>query len=227
MKERPILFSDEMVRAILDGKKTQTRRVATMRHLYRIHNEKGSTRDEMRAARSAPASIPDGTLLKSLLPFCPYGGVGDRLWVKECFQIEQTTNEDDDAYQDGDVDLVRYTWVHYRATPHVGIRIEPDFARMRYLHESTPASETRIKKWRPSIFMNREYSRFTLPIVGIRFQRLQNISRADALAEGISDAASWPTKAYAALWERINGEGSWAANPWVWVLEFTVEERRG
>jgi hypothetical protein len=97
-----------------------------------------------------------------------------------------------------------------------------------------------VPKWRPSIFMTRMDSRITLDVVGVRVERLQSISEADARAEGVrsdpycrqdDDAAgfhrigrvrddSFPIARYAVLWESINGAGSWDANPWVWVVDF-------
>lgn len=94
-------------------------------------------------------------------------------------------------------------------------------------------------KWRPSIFMPRAYSRITLEITGVRVERLNQISRIDAIAEGIvkvrhdvygldvgwqwsknEDSCDSPQLAYEKLWESINGPGSWDQNPWVWVVEF-------
>lgn len=156
MKERPILFSGEMVRAVLEGRKTQTRRV--VKH------------------------PPVGYMLDDTPVFgkCPYGQPGDRLWVKETFCKK--------LYGD----------VVCRATCD-GI-----------------AKDNMIGGcWKPSIFMRREYSRITLGIVGVRVERLQEISLNDAKAEGVET-----TDRYADLWVKINGAESWNANPFVWVIEF-------
>jgi hypothetical protein len=153
MKERPIIFSDAMVRAILDGTKTQTRRIV-----------------KPPLEQNTPAVA------------CPYGKPGDWLWVRETW-----------AEQAGDV--------IYRAT-----------------------DTTERKLWKPAIFMPRWASRITLEIESIRVERLQDCSRADAMAEGypaknMADGPD-PLEWYATLWNNINGLGSWDANPWVWVISF-------
>jgi hypothetical protein len=82
-----------------------------------------------------------------------------------------------------------------------------------------------LPRWhrRPALFMPRAASRILLDIVGVRIERLREISPDDALAEGIAPAGTGgdPVLAYRNVWERINGAGSWDANPWVWVVEFT------
>lgn len=168
MKERPILFSAPMVRALLSGAKTQTRRVVKPQPY-----ENGS---------------PEHFSISELSKFCHYGQPGDRLWVRETFF--------------GGYPGVANTL--YRAT-HADAAV----------------------KWRPSIFMPRQASRLTLEITGVRVERLTTISVSDAIAEGYDGSVDDPidpsVKWYSRLWESINGAGSWAANPWVWVIEF----RRG
>jgi hypothetical protein len=160
-----------MVRALLDGSKTQTRRVVKPQP------------DCIKAGK------PYTTAGLSSTPIaCPFGQVGDQLWVRETF-CDAT---------DG-----LHGRVLYRATGDTAC------------------------KWKPSIFMPRAASRITLEITSVRVERLQNISEADALAEGVeplSDpgAVFAPAKsAYCDLWESINGKGSWFSNPLVWVIEFT------
>jgi hypothetical protein len=184
MKEHPILFSAPMVRTLLDGSKTQTRRVCKL---------------EVRAGMPEPE-------WQSLLKCCPYGQPGDQLWVRETFR----------AWPDG---------YAYRA----------DY-RDKELGDAVHAP------WKPSIFMPRAASRITLEISGVRVERLQDISEADAKKEGIEPftdfkkSGHWlrydkdtlngyvgnPVESYASLWESINGPRSWDANPWVWVVEFKV-----
>lgn len=177
MTERPILFSAPMVRALLDGSKTQTRRIANT-GLYaidaRFHGEETAARE-----------------LEALSKKCPYGSPSDRLWVRETFADTGTG----------------YTW---RATYCQG--------------------RNEAMRWKPSIHMPRAASRILLEVVSVRVERLQDVSEADAAAEGwsrrpeVSDdpqvhadaARDW----YMDLWEQINGAGSWDANPWVWVIEF-------
>lgn len=191
MKEKPILFSDPMVRAILDGTKMQTRRVAKpvkhpdLGNLY----EPGAL-----VLEREPQHVIDRS--------CPYGQPGDRLWVREAF-----AHVLDDKFGPVPDSIV------YRA----------DEGNSDWPHG-----------WRPSIHMPRLASRILLEITGVRVERLQEISEADAIAEGIIDGGKYwygnpgkpahkiagPVNAYRDLWESINGPGAWAANPWVWVIEF-------
>lgn len=203
-KERPILFSGPMVRAILDGRKTQTRREikkATGKAFWRMfEREEGhcfAFRDELRSYEFK----------------CPYGQPGDRLWVKETFAL---------GSQNGIVHAADEQ-VFYRAT-------DPAWDE-----------ENTAFKWKPSIFMPRRLSRITIEITDVRTERLQDITEQDAIAEGIerapesaADATGWKDyrggyvgqgscdarDSYRTLWESINGPESWAANPWVWVVEF-------
>lgn len=180
MKEKPILFSGEMVRAILDGRKTQTRRVCKPEHFN------GS---EMPLDHTMENAIQYGAK-------CPYGKVGDRLWVKETFAPNGVGSALAELFQSK-----QQPKIYYRAT-----------------HEGAVSWN-----WKPSIFMRREYSRITLEIVSVRVERLNDISQSDAVAEGVAwsyDEQRSPCEAYQSLWESINGAGSWAVNPWVWVIEF-------
>ena len=198
IKERPILFSGEMVKAILAGNKTQTRRIV---------KRNASGRVEI-AGKQWHIEDENATLAS------PYGQRGDRLWVKETHALN--------PYVSGEY--------IYRAT-------EPDVSR--YI--------TSQNKWKPSIFCTRNASRINLEITAVRVQRLQEISEHDAEAEGCShdflhsDTCSNDNCAlcggvgdcegvavsakenYRALWERINGKGSWDANPWVWSLTFRIK----
>jgi hypothetical protein len=206
MKERPILFSAEMVLAILDDRKTQTRRVV------KLVNEYGLPLHYSR--------IVDHP--------CPYGKVGDRLWVRETFQLTEPDGSVGDE------------WIGDTAIELDGIPKErpESLGYWIYLHYRADNPEM-CNWWRPSIFMPRWASRITLEIVGVRVERLQMISRDDAKAEGMSNVWKWdrernkkhpehfnrgqynPYKAnYSVLWDEINGKGAWDLNPWVWVIEF-------
>ena len=130
---------------------------------------------------------------------CPYGQPGDRLWVREAWRAVDLV--DDCAPRE----LTAGCRVWYEAdAPH-----QPGYGR-----------------YRPPMFMPRWASRITLEITAVRIERLQDISEADAIAEGAPWAACGSPQegshkaGYAALWESINGTGSWAANPLVWVVEF-------
>ena len=181
MKDRPILFSGPMVRAILAGTKTQTRRVV-----------KGLALEWL--AEFTPEFVADPA--NSL---CPYGVPGDRLWVREAY---------------------RFLGVHDHVPPR-----EVSSGPVWYeAQDDVPFHPSEFGKLRPSMFMPRWASRITLEVTGVRVERLQDISEADSVAEGIPSGEVSPPDvgrfAYRLLWESINGPGSWDANPWVWAVEF-------
>jgi hypothetical protein len=183
MKERPILFTGAMVRALLNGSKTQTRRI----YKNRKHPDAGCDMAASELVREAQHVIHRS---------CPYGQPGDELWVRETFRkvMGQTAG-----------------WIEtdFRATYQHGDRLG-DLIGM-------------AGKWAPSIHMPRVASRISLEIIDVRVERLQDISNEDAVAEGIGTPLDMRYAAhdgYRPLWEDINGAGSWALNPWVWVIEF-------
>jgi hypothetical protein len=222
MKERPIIFSAPMVRAILAGAKTQTRRVVKLpadAHSVRYwapplgRSQPGYADPGINywTADKSAEGQRDGTL-SNHLDRCPHGQRGDRLWVREAW----SRDEEDGA-------------LFYRADVGTGNEAD-DWQR----NIDDGASGYR---WKPSIFMPRCASRITLEVTAVRVERLQDISEADALAEGVSP--KWEpgcsgrlmeafggfsfrpaASAYAELWEQINGSGSWDFNPWVWAIEF-------
>ena len=193
MADRPILFSAPMVRAILAGTKTQTRRTMKPQPFFTLEARSGFALEAKRCRRWA------GDFLDVKSPnidaLCPYGQPGDRLWVRETW-----------ARPDRRADNLS-PWVY-----------AADYA------------ERPQHRWKPSIHMQRAASRTTLEVTGVRVERLQDISEADAYDEGAAEWAAetqrdgnkWPNivRAYQGLWESINGPGSWDANPWVWVLSF-------
>jgi hypothetical protein len=193
MKERPILFSAPMVRALLDGSKTQTRRVvkpqpSILAGELLCWKDNALTDDQMAA-------------------LCPYGKPGDRLWVRESWHQRGKFVF---ALPDSD----KRSWLGTRE-----IAYSADAKR--------PGHDWRS---RPSIHMPRWASRITLEITGVRVERLRDISPEDCWAEGIQEMRDAGDENgelrgsvkqdYQALWESINGPGSWDANPWVWVVEF-------
>lgn len=181
MKERPIIFSAPMVRALLDSTKTQTRRVV------KCHVEDY-----------------DGALIT--WASCPYGQPGDRLWVRETF-----------------TDLLG-TGIEHRPIPSGPLQRYVYAADIKPGSNSDEARKEFGIKWKPSIFMPRAASRITLELTAVRAERLQDISDADALAEGVdrtnTSISGYAKERYRRLWESINGPDSWAQNPWVWVIEF-------
>jgi hypothetical protein len=205
MTDRPILFSGPMVRAILEGRKTQTRRVLKPQpepgaHIFSIGD------DWYQQTRNGPGS--DCVEVDSLR--VPYAG-GDRLWVRETWKPHSswaTTKPSE----------IPVSNIFYRADD-------------KYAPSNTP--------WRVAIHMPRWASRLTLTVTEVRVQRLQEISIADAEAEGVfrhvaehsldkvfrSERGETAVRYFRELWESLHDPGSWAENPWVCALTFTVAQR--
>lgn len=192
MKERPILFSSPMVRALLAGKKTQTRSVV-----------------------KPPTSprIPTIPIIES----CPYGMPGERLWVRETFALAPLCNDPEPGNEDD--------WSPvYRA----------DGDERPWLSSLDEDAVEVRPPCKPSIFMPRWASRLTLRITDVRVQRVQEISEADARAEGVGHVESVARLvesgdyriAFAELWDSINGKrATWASNPYVWAITFEVVDK--
>lgn len=233
VKERPILFSGPMVKAILAGNKTQTRRAL-----------KASWLDKLEVYKIGfHAACPPGFVaVRGRFPLgefgdkflrCPYGQVGDRLWVKETWRKLFCADE----FPCLDCQQCRQA-VAFRAD-----ETHPE-------NFTSAAGYRKEELWRPSIFMPRWASRIQLEITEIRVERLNDISEADAKAEG-SECCLWLVRdgyehdvnlsstainpvhpshckpdgisyrnGYASIWESINGKNSWNLNPWVWVITF-------
>ncbi len=231
MKERPILFSGPMVRAILDGRKTQTRRVmknqppddvapiSVSRYHPTIVDRNG---DEAPGDEIFGAYSDDGEWgCKS-----PFGEPGDRLWVRETHEVRRIGTET----FEGGRPARRYAGIAYQADDG---RAEVDIDLNTF--QALDAKESR--GWSPSIHMPRWASRITLEITGVRVERLKAISEDDAIAEGIDGpmcsaaVGRAPSRhellpaavhGYAHLWDGLNaarGYG-WDANPWAWVVQF-------
>ena len=210
MKERPILFSAPMVRALLAGQKTQTRRMVKCRYPWEIQED-----DDGKLWPWHPDYVTGGEWDGWV--DCPYGQPGDRLWVRETFSPDFANHYPFDQF-----------W--YAADNDRQLEIEI-LNGVRGIF--SPESNVHVPfRWRPSIHMPRAASRILLEIVSVRVERLQDISEADALAEGVKSCeaeldtvGNWycHEELYSMLWTKINGwEGysSWNANPWVWVVEF-------
>ncbi|MBN6728502.1 hypothetical protein [Burkholderia multivorans] len=214
MIERPILFNGPMVRAILEGRKTQTRRVVR-------HQPPGATREVFTFHHPDPRThywaFDGGSLLDWSHP-CPQGEIGDRLYVRETWQH---SNHPFGPYESDCL-------VFYRAD-YLDDPLGPDLER---------SADGIRREWRPSIHMPRAAARITLEITGVRVERLQHISESDARAEGVtieerhkvgyclggSRGADRPPsiRAFHDLWDSLNaarGHG-WDVNPWVWRIEF-------
>ncbi|WP_439851112.1 hypothetical protein ACTACG_07125 [Pseudomonas syringae] len=201
-KERPILFRAPMVRAILSGQKTVTRRVMKVQpvlnggfwEVYGAGWGKGIT--------SVPV-MPGHSLSSN----CPYGRIGERLWVREAWQADAQVNS-----------------IAPRELSHgEPIQYPADGASRQ-----TGCSMIKPGKTRPSIHMPRWVSRILLEITDVRVERLQGISEEQAEAEGVDFLRAAPdldetltaAQLFDCLWSSINGSDSWNSNPWVWVVEF-------
>jgi hypothetical protein len=205
MSDRPILFSAEMVRAILDGRKTQTRRMVKPQPPAEAESvsRQLSSREapELDGAWQWWAGKPQTPITKPL--FCPYGKPGDALWVRETWRVHKSYDSLNAARVYGAMGGDVAYCVDYLATPR-----QEDF----------------WGRGRPSIHMPRWASRITLRITDIRVERLLDISCADAEAEGAGHEAGLTggqaREAFSHLWNNIKGPGAWEANPWVWVISF-------
>lgn len=195
MKERPVIFNSEMVRAILSGRKTQTRRIVKSDCMDIGEKDDGSRWPWREHDEGGDYWYP-----------CPFGQVGDRLWVRETFMdltgtgIEATTG--------------KFEGFAYRANTPAGSY--GDEVRKEY-----------GLKWTPSLHMPRKACRILLEITAVRVERLNDISEEDAKAEGVAPSQHiiTPPEAlyrvgFLKLWQSIYGEERWRASPWVWVIEF-------
>ncbi|EPY7067884.1 TPA: hypothetical protein MYN16_000807 [Klebsiella pneumoniae] len=206
MKERGMIFNGEMVRAILDGRKTQTRRPIKWKQ----------TRFTEIGEREDGSKWPWSEDAEHACDFwhpCPFGAVGDRIWVRE-------------------------TWAEAGASaPDLKLYRANYPEHVPSIYENVPPAEE--IRWTPSIHMPRTASRILLEITDVRVERLNAISEEDAEAEGIDMEALYDsqdcydciadhnmtgrptvTGAFKYLWESIYGEEGWKSNPWVWVIEF-------
>lgn len=219
MKERPILFNAEMVRAVLDGRKTQTRRVVK----FRDKINPGMVSDD----DNWPLWYDDFSDLQR--QDCPYGKPKNKLWVRENFKIIP-------AYTTG---LQCYEPEYVIEYPGTGDRLGCDQGNLYRQYPNKAARNS--KRTRPSIHMPRWASRITLTITDVRVERVQEISEGDAMAEGCfndtdpywrptygdPDSGGCPSfkNSFEFLWDSINqkrGYG-WDKNPLVWVVEFEIK----
>lgn len=217
-KERPILFSGAMVRAILAGTKTQTRREIKPQPHAHWMPEVGMYAPTMidRTGEQFPGPEVYGASDEFDGRKCPYGQPGDRLWVRESFQPIFAAGIE---HNDTDWKTGKGYACKYPATDPI--------------EEWIDADDNITSRCKPSIHMPRWASRLTLEVVEVRVERLGQISEADAIAEGVTygpcrheghgescPATRTAQEAFKDLWWGINGGESWERNPWVWVVEF-------
>jgi hypothetical protein len=219
-----MLFSAPMVRALLAGTKTQTRRAAKLPHMNPLGKwepflfggpDGGRTKD----GKTIPARMTLAHSRTGEIIGCPLAAPGDRLWVRESFAIVPRTA--------------------YRCSEGVQQTLRPDDDHDAALYREGWTRSRSGFSWRPSIHMPRWASRILLDVTGVRVERLQDISEADCWAEGIAETDGLFTTtqhidmanrigcciddakpSYALLWESINGPGSWDLSPFVWAVEF-------
>ncbi|HEM8640843.1 TPA: hypothetical protein U2Q55_002218 [Enterobacter hormaechei] len=243
-----MIFNGEMVRAILDGRKTQTRRIMKIQPSDGFHPTHNGYDLDLKAHWYTPGVVDKNGYLQPAKKdvfgvadenegfTCPFGSVGDRIWVRETWGVVSHELDEDGRIQ---------PWIPDR--PATAIHEMP-FGNGYYTGHAIYAAdgdftwgdddgyEDGRSCWKPSIHMPRAACRMLLEITGVRVERLNSISQEDAQAEGMeltgwrptySDPDSggevWtPYDNFAQLWESIYGEESWKANPWVWVIEFKV-----
>ena len=234
MKERPILFSAPMGRAIIEGRKTQTRRVVKPQGCMQPECWDNCHVQWSTKGHSGPAWYASDIGYEdegSTAINCPYGAPGDRLWVRE--RHAYTTD-----------DMANFVIV-YSDDTEARCLLATDGGEGDMCGVGKRCDRSRcgaIARWRPSIHMPRWASRLTLEIDSVRVERLRDISNDDAIAEGMlcgcnmgfsgvgwdntpiecsrcSGCFGW-RDLFGVTWDEINGDCAWASNPWVWVVEF-------
>ena len=215
-KERGMIFNGPMVKAILSGQKTQTRRI-----VKNVSSDSCMTLKE-------PSKNRDGIYTHVMdAPkhgLCPFGAVGDRIWVRETWGVVSHELDEDGRIQPWNPDrpataIQEMPFGNGYYSGHAIYAADGDFT-----WGDDDGYEDERSYWKPSIHMPREASRISLEITGVRVERLNDISEEDAKAEGA------PTECcvigdkhflgFRSLWKSIYGEESWQDNPWVWVIEF-------
>ena len=184
MKERPILFTPEHAQKVLVGTKTQTRRIVKRNASGRVQ--------AVGSPKNWHLDDPDAVLA------CPYGAVGDRLWIKEA-----------------------WAWPGEELFMHKGCPADAETVEKWKQDKNAPPV-----KWKPSLYMPRWACRTVVELTEVRVERVWEISERDAIAEGVQPCGHTSfhvdehTCSFRLLWETIHGKGSWALNPWVWALTF-------
>lgn len=239
MTERPILFSGAMVRALLAGTKTQTRRILKVPHenplgKWEVLPWGGPNGGRTRDGKTVPYQNVIGHTRTGEVIACPYGEPGERIWVREAFRFPESLDHLSPAQVGEKALAAGYP------NPWCPTQFEADGSRrapQEWRDFVTPPQANEAGRLRTGMHMPRWASRITLEITCVRVERLQDISETDAVAEGCSlnhNGYYWggphPVSglkqlatakgAYQDLWESINGPDSWDANPWVWAIEF-------
>lgn len=244
-KERPILFSTAMVQAIIRGEKTQTRRI--VKESFNgcltnggphpcpndpiiFHPGEQITSEENPDVITVDTKTVEAHFHCSTLNSvakCPYGKIGDMLWVRETWTKYHPVDEN------GYTNFNEHDYFYLADGPTTVVKVDADGFEL----------EDQRDKWKPSIHMPKEAARLFLQIVDIRIESLHDINYYDAIKEGVKieendGSKSWyrnyledvgalpsPQESFMTLWKSINGTDSWECNPWVWVIEFKKIEK--
>lgn len=217
MNEHPILFSAPMVKAILEGRKTQTRRVCKVQPpAWTDRVDAAPLVDGVHRHGEAGqwVAVSNEFVNVRCIGRCPYGEAGDRLWVRETWQAMNTEMKWWHEWPANDRSSMNWAWTN----------------------PVKPAYDLTPPKWLPAIHMPRMACRIMLEVLNVRVERVQDISEEDAIAEGMDENAlvfglesgaqiadDQKCRAqFAELWDSINAKRGygWDANPWVWVIEF-------
>jgi hypothetical protein len=211
MKEGPVLFNAEMVRAILDGRKTQTRRPVKPQPYTIPWRDAYGNADEALFWRYAEPR-EDWPYPR----FCPLGQPGDHLWVREPARVDYVRDEGEDGMELA----IRYMADDVVRLVEVPSRLDTEWQRKYTEGWPVPKWVSECQEIPNGVF--REASRITLEITDVRVERVQDISEADAMAEGSPWEDCWSSylQSFEALWCRTYGPQSWSWNLWVWVIEF-------
>ncbi len=215
MKVTPMLFKDEMVRAVVDGRKTQTRRLLKVPDGWSVESPCGNPAVTGMITSKHPKQGKFGVFIsrdssgftERDIVVCPYGKPGDLIYVREAHIRGHAVG----GYQ-----------------PHVDPDKDPSGPTVDIIYRADDGpNERSAGPWTPSIHMPRWASRLTLKIKSIRVERLQDISEEDAKAEGshvvtfpLTDEQQSMTDRFRSLWKSINGSDSWNTNPWVWRIQY-------
>lgn len=240
MADRPIPFSAPMVRALLEGTKTQTRRALRPQPFDDGYSEGPISLDavcrspwigESDTARFTATAVGGGAIREQWVD--ARFAIGDRLWVRESYYQQGYWEPVPGARTKGG----RQKWA-FMPTGPISFDAPAEFRKGR--HSADPATVAWHK--RLGRFMPRAASRLTLTVTDVRVERLQGISERDCISEGLEkghhggffpayrgapelDWRLYPDAAYRALWNHINGSGAWEENPWVVAVSFDVEHR--
>lgn len=242
MKERPIFFNTEMVKAILEGRKTQTRHIMRRQPdaVERFKNGEETTDTDAQYAILRCHNNPKGFKrcnsgwfadAKYKTPFTEFN-VGDQLWVRETWAPVNLYGEIALAYKaDSEVIRVEENESFLDEEGFINYN-DPRLEKYSFAAWADDLLDGKEGNWLPSVQMPRWASRILLEITKIRVERLNDISESDAIAEGCDNSKSeaaiqigWyelPLPAFKRRWEWKNGKDSWKQNPWVWVIEFSV-----